>query len=74
MDIHEDIHDYKKRLARVEQKLRNCSLSDKKKSCSTLSASFFLREISSARIETYLSILRLTCEKLKKMNLIWNHS
>ncbi len=62
-----DIHDYKKRLERVEEKVRKSNLSDKnKKIIFNFERRLFIKEFTTARIETYLSVLRVICEKLNK--------
>ncbi len=62
-----DIHDYKKRLERVEENIRKSNLSQKnKKILFDFERQLFIKEFTTARIETYLSVLRVICEKLNK--------
>jgi hypothetical protein len=62
-----DIHDYKKRLERVEEKVRKSNLSEKnKKILFDFERQLFIKEFTTARIETYLSVLRVVGEKLNK--------
>jgi len=62
-----DIHNYKKRLERVEEKVRKSNLSEKnKKILFDFERQLFIKEFTTARIETYLSVLRVICEKLNK--------
>ncbi len=62
-----DIHDYKKRLERVEEKVRKSNLSEKnKKILFDFERQLFIKEFTTARIETYLSVLRVICEKTNK--------
>jgi hypothetical protein len=62
-----DIHDYKKRLEKVEQKIRNSNISERnKKIISDYERQMFIKEFSTARIERCLSIVGMVSEKLKK--------
>ncbi len=62
-----DIHDYKKRLERVENKIRNSSIGEKnKKIIFDYEKQMFIKEFSIARIERCVSIIGLISEKLKK--------
>ncbi len=49
-----DIHDYKKRLERVEEKVRKSNLSERnKKIIFDFERRLFIKEFTTARIETY---------------------
>ncbi len=62
-----DIHDYKKRLEKVEQRIRNSSISERnKKIIFDYERQMFIKEFSTARIERCLSIVGMIGEKFKK--------
>ncbi|HEY9247163.1 MAG TPA: hypothetical protein VIO11_09985 [Candidatus Methanoperedens sp.] len=52
---------------RVEEKVRKSNLSDKnKKIIFNFERKLFIKEFTTARIETYLSVLRAICGTVKK--------
>ena len=62
-----DIYDYKKRLEKVENKIRNSSISDKnKKIIFNFEKQMFIKELSMPRIERCISIIGIISEKLGK--------
>ena len=62
-----DIHDYKKRLEKVEKRIRNSSISEKnKKIIFDYEKQMFIREFSLPRIERCIYIIGIISEKLDK--------
>jgi integrase/recombinase XerD len=62
-----DIHDFKTRLERTEKRIECAAFSDKnKKIISDYKRQLFIKELSIARIDKHLSVLKKTGERLKK--------
>lgn len=62
-----DIYDYKKKMEKVEQKIRNSNIGERnKKIIFDYEKQLFIKEFSIARIERSISVLRMISEKLDK--------